>query len=184
MHNKNLKKYFFINKFDYSHFIDLDENITFIWRNKDKEVNLDSISKFKKFCKKNNWKFFICNNVKLAIKMRANGVYLSSYNKNLSLNMTNFKKNFRIIGSAHNYKEIYQKQKQKLDEIFLSPIFKKKNNPKLEIYKYLNLKKMIKVKDIALGGINKQNIKRLKLVNSFGFAGIEYFEQKKRPLKY
>ena len=71
-------------------------------------------------------------------------------------------------------------QKQKLDEIFLSPIFKKKNNPKLEIYKYLNLKKMIKVKDIALGGINKQNIKRLKLVNSFGFAGIEYFEQKKR----
>ena len=52
MHNKNLKKYFFINKFDYSHFIDLDENITFIWRNKDKEVNLDSISKLKNYASK------------------------------------------------------------------------------------------------------------------------------------
>ena len=32
------------------------------------------------------------------------------------------------------------------------------------------------MKDIALGGINKKNLKRLKLIDPAGFAGISYFE--------
>ena len=179
MHIKNLKKYFFINKFDHSHLINLDKNISFIWRNKAKENKLNSVLKLKKFCKKNNREFYISNNVKLAIKINANGVYISSYNKNLNLRLTNYKKNFKILGSAHNYKEINLKKIQKIKEIFLSPLFKEKNNKQLSIYKYLNLKKISKMKDISLGGINQYNIKRLKLINPYGFAGIGYFKQKK-----
>ena len=33
MHLKNLKQYYFIDKFDYSHLINLDKNISLIWRN-------------------------------------------------------------------------------------------------------------------------------------------------------
>jgi thiamine monophosphate synthase len=29
---------------------------------------------------------------------------------------------------------------------------------------------------VALGGITNKNIKKLKLLNCFGFAGISYFE--------
>ena len=38
------------------------------------------------------------------------------------------------------------------------------------------------MKDISLGGINNQNIKKLKLINPYGFAGISILS-KKRPLK-
>ena len=54
MHIKSLKKYFFIDKFDYFHFINLDKNISFIWRNKDKETEFNNLVKLKNFCKKNN----------------------------------------------------------------------------------------------------------------------------------
>ena len=52
----------------------------------------------------------------------------------------------------------------------------KEKNPQLKIFKYLNLKKSTFMKDISLGGINNQNIKKLKLINPYGFAGISYFE--------
>ena len=36
--------------------------------------------------------------------------------------------------------------------------------------------------DISLGGINNKNLKKLNMIKPFGFAGISYFEWKKRPL--
>ena len=44
------------------------------------------------------------------------------------------------------------------------------------MYRYLNLRKTTCMKDIALGGINIKNIKELKLIKPFGFAGISFFE--------
>ena len=35
-----------------------------------------------------------------------------------------------------------------------------------------------KKKSIALGGINKKNIKKIKLINAYGFSGISYFLDK------
>ncbi len=86
------------------------------------------------------------------------------------------KTKFKILGSAHNLKEIKIKELQNVDEIFLSPLFKEKTNKQLDIYRYFNLRKTTKMKDISLGGINEKNIKKLKLIRPFGFAGISYFE--------
>ena len=36
--------------------------------------------------------------------------------------------------------------------------------------------KLTKKKIVALGGISSSNLKKLKLINYFGFAGISYFE--------
>ena len=104
------------------------------------------------------------------------GLYISSTNKSLTFKPVTFKKKFEILGSAHNFKEIRIKELQGVNKIFLSPIFKNKKNQKLGLYKYLNLKKLTLMKDIALGGINKENIKKLKLVEPYGFAGISYFK--------
>ena len=73
-------------------------------------------------------------------------------------------------------KEIKIKKLQGVDKIFLSPIFKDKKNQRLYLYKYLNLKKTIFMKDVALGGINRENLKKLKFIKPYGFAGISYFE--------
>ena len=47
----------------------------------------------------------------------------------------------------------------------------------------VNLKKLTDIDIIALGGINRDNLKILSLTNCSGFAGISYFEQKKTAPK-
>ena len=84
------------------------------------------------------------------------------------------RKNFILIGSAHNLKEIRIKEKQKVSEIFLSSLFKKNNNY-LGINKFKLISNYTNTKIIALGGISKQNIKLIKLNRATGFAGISYF---------
>ena len=176
MHIKNFKKYYFIDKFEYSNLINKNKNISFIWRNKDKETSKGALIKLRNFCKKNQRSFYISNNLELATKIGANGIYISSYNKDLSFKLTKLKKNFKILGSAHNFKEIKIKELQNVQEIFISPIFKDKNNKQLNIFKYLKLKDFTSMKDISLGGINNNNIKKLRMINPFGFAAISFFE--------
>ena len=176
MHIKNLKKYYFINRFEYSHLINLDKNISFIWRNKDKETSIKTLIKLRDFCKKNQRCFYISNDIKLATKINADGVYISSNNKNLNFRTSNLKKKFRILGSAHSLREIKIKEMQNTQEIFLSPLFKKKTNQQLNIFRYLKLRATTKMSDISLGGINNKNLKKLNMIKPFGFAGISYFE--------
>ena len=176
MHIHKLKKYYFINEFNQNHLISLNKNISFIWRNKDKETPINTLIKLRDFCKRNQRSFYISNNVKLAKRINADGVYISSKNRNLNLRTDKFKKKFKILGSAHNLREIRLKELQNIEEIFLSPLFKEKTNQQLNIYRYLKLRKITKMKDISLGGINKRNIKKLNMIKPFGFAGITYFE--------
>ena len=80
------------------------------------------------------------------------------------------------MGSAHNVVEIKQKEKQGVELLFLSPLFKTKDYKKeLGIIKFNFLSNLSKKKIIALGGINEKNIKKLKLTNTYGFSGISYF---------
>jgi len=181
MHLNKFIQYYFIKKFEYSHLIKLDKNISFIWRNKDKEDHTKTLIELRNFCKKNNRRFYISNNIKLAIEIKANGVYISSNNKSFNFRFFKLRNNFKIIGSAHNLKEIKLKEFQKVEEVFLSPLFKDKTNKQLNLYGYLNLKKITFMKDISLGGINNKNVKKLKLIQPFGFAGISYFDKKKAP---
>ena len=168
--------YYFISEINYSRLKNLDKNISLIWRNKNKETPVKILIELRNFCNKNNRKLYINNNIKLANKIKADGLYISSYNKDLMLKSNLLKTKFKILGSAHNLKEIKIKELQNVDEIFLSPLFKEKTNKQLDIYKYFNLRKTTKMKDISLGGINEKNIKKLRLIRPFGFAGISYFE--------
>ena len=77
------------------------------------------------------------------------------------------------------------KYKKKLDQgceaIFLSPLFKiKKNRQNLGVCRFKLLTLKYKNKFIALGGIRKQNINFLKMLNIYGMAGISYLK-KNRP---
>ena len=85
-----------------------------------------------------------------------------------------YKKNFKIVGSAHNIKEIKTKELQKVEKIFLSSLFKKNENY-LGINKFKVISKYTRQNVVALGGISKKNIKKLKLLSNQQFAGISYF---------
>ena len=122
-------------------------------------------------------KLYLANNIKLALKLDLDGVYIPAFNKDYKINSYNFKKKFKILGSAHNLKEIRTKELQKVDYLFLSPLFlSKKNNTELGIYKFMNLSKKTKRRIICLGGINRDNLKKIKLIKPDGIAAISYFQ--------
>jgi thiamine-phosphate pyrophosphorylase len=175
MHNKLPNKYYFINKFDTNYIIKQDKNTAFIYRNYNSKNNLNTILKLKTFLKNKRYKFFLSNNIKLSIKLDLDGVYIPSFNKDKQHLSFSYKKNFLIIGSAHNNNEIKIKESQGVKILFLSSIFKRNKNY-LGINKFNLLSKLTNKKIIALGGISSANLKKLKLVRCFGFAGISYFE--------
>jgi len=133
------------------------------------------ILKIRNYCKRKKIKFYISNNIKLAISLNLDGVYLPSFNQNFNHLGYSFKKNFVIVGSAHNNKEIKIKEKQGVSAIFLSSLFKKNKNY-LGLNKFKLLSKLTIKKIIPLGGISDQNLKKLRLLNCSSFAGISYFE--------
>ena len=151
------------------------ENYNYLQKLFIRNINESILLKIKKHCKKKKIKFFISNNIKLAIKLDLDGVYIPAFNKNFTHLSYSFKKNFRIIGSAHNLKEMKIKENQNVEKIFLSSIFKKNKNY-LGINKFKNLSKLTKKKVVPLGGISKDNLNKLKILKNFEFAGISYFE--------
>ena len=180
MHNKILNKYYFINKFDQSHIYKQDKETTIIYRNYDQEIDEKLILRLKNYCKKKGNKFLLSNNIKLAIKLNLDGGYIPSFNKDKKHLSYSFKKNFIILGSAHNVYEMRTKELQNVKAIFLSSVFKKNKNY-LGVYKFKLLSLLSKKSFIALGGISSNNLKKLNLINCLGFAGISFFEQKKGP---
>ena len=180
MHNKFLNKYYFINKFDQSHLDNQDKETIIIYRNYAQKHDKKLILRLKNYCKKKGNKFLLSNNVKLAINLDLDGAYIPSFNKDKKHLFYSFKKNFILLGSAHNVYEMRTKEIQNIKLIFLSSIFKKNKNY-LGIYKFKLFSLLSKKKIIALGGISTANIKKLNLVNCSGFAGISFFEQKKGP---
>jgi len=112
--------------------------------------------------------------------LNLDGAYIPSFNSKVNHLSFSKKKNFLLIGSAHNNKEIKTKEKQGVNIIFLSSIFKINKNY-LGIYKFKLLSNLTDKKIVALGGISKKNFKKLKLVECYGFAGISYFQKKTAP---
>jgi len=170
-----LSKYYFINKFDTNYIDKQNKDTAIIYRNYNSITDKNTVLSFKNYCKKKGYKFYLSNNVKLAIQLNLNGVYLPSFNKDTKHLSYSTPKNFLIIGSAHDYKEIKIKEKQTVSIIFISSLFKKNKNY-LGINKFKQISKLTKKKVIALGGVSKNNLKKINLLNCVGFAGISYFE--------
>ena len=180
MHNKTLNRYYFIKKFDQSHIDKQNKKTIIIFRNYNQDTDERLILIIKSYCKKKGNKFLISNNIKLAIKLNLDGAYIPSFNKNKKHLAYSVRKNFIILGSAHNVYEMRAKELQGVNAIFLSSIFKKNKNY-LGINKFKTLSLLSKKPLIALGGITNDNLKKLNLTNCCGFAGISFFEQKKGP---
>ena len=176
MIHKNI--YYFIDKFDRNEILSLDKKINIIYRNY-KEINLDPVIKqIKEVCNKTNRKFYIANSLKTALKFNLDGLYLPAFNNKLNYKNISSKKNFKIIGSAHNYKEVKIKENQGCKEIFITPIFyNPKNKTYLNIVRFNYLNLTTKINSIALGGINEENLKKLKCTKVIGFAGISWIKK-------
>ena len=162
--------------------IKIKSKFNLIYRNNQKKENLHEIISFIKLCKKKYIKFFIANDISLALKVGASGVYLSSYNKRLFKKNCNERKKLEIIGSAHNFKEINFKIKQGCKKVILSRLFRADYNNKKSFYGTTRFNLLTKNYDncfIALGGIRSKNLMKLKMLNCKEIALLS--EVKKKP---
>ena len=126
MHNY-FEIYYFIDKFNLKELSNIKKKISIIFRDYSKNIDQNEILKTKIFCKKKGFNLYLANNIRLAIKLDLNGVYLPAFNKSLKYKNIPCGKKFKIIGSAHNIREIIIKENQGCEKIFISPIFKVKN---------------------------------------------------------
>ena len=159
------------------------DKFVIIYRNIVSEDNILKLKRFRTLCKSKNILFFVANDIDLAINLHSDGLYLSA--KNINFRSLNQKTNkFRIIGSAHNFREIDIKKRQGCDLILFSRLFKvsyKQNQSFLGIIKFNNYSLKYNNLLIPLGGINSSNISKLKSVKSNFLALMS--EVKKKPAK-
>ena len=185
MHKRLPNLFAFLDQYNSKIFENNNTNIGVVYRNYNNPKRETELIKIAKACKKKRYQLFVSNDIKLALKVRADGIYIPSFNKTKKfLNLE--KKNLTILGSAHNQKEIREKISQKCQAIFLSPIFYvEKSINFLNVYKFNSLSRSNKVNILALGGITEHNVRKLKLLYMKGFGGIRMFKKKpalKRPV--
>lgn len=164
------------NKLDYYIFIEelnekIIKNIISLKRRK-LRLNIIVLDKnfliVSKFAKKHAICFFIKDNIKLAKQLNAQGIFLTNKNKILRSNIKETTR-LEVIGSAHNQREYYIKQKQNCSTVMLSPIFyNKKYSPNKILYvpRFNLITLNWKTRIAALGGINFKNLKLVNLTKS------------------
>ncbi len=178
MHKHLPKLYIFLDQYNKLIFENNNTNLGVIYRNYHSRRREEELVKIAKFCKKKRYKLYVSNDIKLALKVKADGIYIPAFNKTMRYNNLGNRK-LTIIGSAHNQKEIHEKISQKCNILFLAPIFNvKKKNQYLDIYKFNYLSRSNKITFLALGGINEKNIIKTKLLNIKGFGAIRLFKKK------
>ncbi len=131
---------------------------------------------FVSICKNNNIKTILINSdISLCLKLKANGVHLTSNQFN---EIKKAKKNdLFVLISCHSVKEIKKAEKLGANMVTYSPIFITPNKGKPKGCD--KLKKTINnanIPIIALGGIvSQKQIKQIKASGASGFASIRYF---------
>ena len=164
--------------------IKIRNKFNIIYRNSTTKERIEDLKVYSRRCKQNGINFFIANDTKLLSKINADGLYISAHNKDLHTN-TYYKKGFKIIGSAHNQKELDLKIKQGCKVVIYSRLFKTNYPYKdgyLGIQKFNIISLRTKTEVVPLGGINAYNLSKLKNVLSHSFACLSAI--KKKPAKF
>ncbi len=160
-------------------------NIAFIYKPKIKNfIEENNLKKIKKFCKNKSIPLFVENNEKTAKRINANGLFLSGDNK--LIGRGKLEQKLIKIGSAHNQLEYYKKKLQNCNTIMLSPIFfsnKYSHNKILNVCKFNLISQNWKSRICALGGITKNNLKKIKMTkaDAIGFISLIKEDVKKNP---
>lgn len=116
-----------------------------------------------KLCKKNNVLFMVNDRVDIALAVDADGVHLGNEDMRYST-ARKILGNTKIIGlTVHDVSEALEAERIGADYIGISPIFETNTKPDAGmpagIILIKHIKKMVKIPFVAIGGINRDNVK-------------------------
>jgi len=147
------------------------KNVSIIYYIDDFQLfNENNCRRIRNFCKNIKAPFYLVNSVKNAVKYKATGIFIKADNKRIILKKYN---KLKIIGSAHNWLDYFFKKNQNCNMVMLSPLFYNKkysNNNILGTTKFRLISKDWKIDVCALGGINKTNVNKVKLIKTKNIA--------------
>ena len=157
----------------------LPKNSAIIIREYDLENSqrLDFARIISDLARKRSLKVFVGKDIKLAKKIKADGVHFSDWEGLKSYN--NLGKNFLISYACHSEKSVRRAQKIGCDLIFYSPIFPTKSHPNQKTIGSLKLRNLTAKATIpiyALGGIDGNNAKILVSSGVGGVGGVSIFQ--------
>jgi len=153
------------------------KNVSIIYYIDDfQSFNENNCKRIRNFCKKINAPFYVVNSINNVVKYKATGIYIKADNKRIILKKYN---KLKIIGSAHNRLDYFFKRNQNCNMVMLSPLFynnKYSYNKILGTTKFRLITQGWKTDVCALGGINKTNINKVKLIktSNIGFRSMIY----------
>ena len=162
------------------------KNISIIYNTFNRNNSYKELNQIKIFCKKNNIKLYITNDLKLAINIKADGLFLTnSFKKKIIINYK--KPTFKIITGVHSQREYWLKTAEIYNDLIISPIYynnKYSNNKILGPIKFNLLSLHWKKRKYALGGVNLNNLKKIYLTKSYGvgFISLINIAQIKKPV--
>ena len=143
-----------------------------------KSVDIFDCYILKNICKKYHIPFFVSDDFKLANKLDANGVFLTSHYKR-PVNNFILKKNFKILGAVHCQLEYSLRARQQCDTVVFSPLF---YNEKYSLNKILGVVKFNLItlnwqkKISAMGGVKYENVKKIQITNCNSISFIKFLE--------
>ena len=105
MHKSLPKLFIFLDHYNSETFKNNNTNIGIIYRNYKAVQREKELLKISAACRRKRFKLFVANNLKLAIKFKADGIYIPSFNKTKKFSNLG-KKNMIVLGSAHSQKEM------------------------------------------------------------------------------
>jgi len=144
-------------------------------KNLDEKTFLEEAKEIKKLCRKYNVPFIINDNVKIAIQCRADGIHLGQDDMNIK-DVKKLVGNDTIIGiSAHTLEQAIKAEREGADYLGVGAVFSTSTKNNTHKVSYNTLKEIcnsVNIPVVAIGGINKKNIKQLAGTNIAGVAVI------------
>jgi len=131
-------------------------------KKKDLELMIEEAKKIKNICK-GKALFIVNDQIEVALAIDADGLHIGQDDISFENSRKLFGKN-KIIGlTVHNVKEAIQAEKLGVDYIGLAPIFKTETKPDthnpIGITEIKLVRKNVSLPIVAVGGINKENIR-------------------------
>ena len=155
--------------------------IFFYEHKEEKKEFFKKIRPYIMWCKGRGIDFFIQSSIYWANKYHALGIFFDKKNFIISnkLYFNTIKKRFLTAGKIHNLTEA-KEFGGLLNLVFISNVFETSTYPekkKLSMFNFFSLCFFLKKKkNFALGGVNKNNFKKLKNKYLYGFGAISYFK--------
>lgn len=142
-------------------------------KNLDFESFLSEAKEISALCKKFDVPFIINDNVEIALKSNASGIHIGQKDMPASKVRQIVGKNMIMGVSVHNLKEAKKAEEDGADYLGVGAMFKTSTKDDAEIVSKNTLKAICSATSlpvVAIGGINKENIKELSKTGACGVA--------------